>query len=330
MAKASGNTILNALAAGGNVLFEQSFLRGVSELFGQDQFVEGLITSALGVTSQFVPTALGQIAQMCDPYVRTSYAYKDRLGTAANKALAKIPGARNELAPVVDVLGHEVIAFNQPWNVMFNPSNMSKESATEAALEIYRVYEETGDTTIIPRVAPYYFEYGGERYTFTPHERAAYQRAMGSVNERIVNDLKNTYGYMKLSDEDKAKALTLVTDYATANAKYEYLAENGVKYERDSWMIKAVEGVDNGVTEAEYIVAKTVTKGIVKGLPDKNGETYDNSKSLLIMEAIYSIPNLSDEQRKYLFESFGVGSKVRSYTREGVKNTLSKMRNQIY
>ena len=328
-----GKAILNALSAGGNVLFEQSFLQGVSELFGDDGLMGGLISSVANAPTQAIPTALSQIAQLADPYVRTSYVYRDTLSTAANKVNAKLPWERKELAPVVDVLGHDVLAYggnNSFANVFLNPSNIYSETATDAAKEIYRVYEETGDATVIPRVAPYYFEYDDKRYTFTPHERADYQRATGSANERIVNDLKNTYGYMKLSDEDKAKALALVTDYATANAKYEYLAEHDVKYERDSWMIKAAEGVDNGVTEAEYIVAKTVTKGIVKGLPDNDGETYDNSRSLLIMEAIYSIPNLNDEKRKYLFESFGVGSGVIGYTREGVQNTLSQMRAKTY
>lgn len=329
----SGKAILNALSAGGNVLFEQSFLQGVSELFGDDGFMGGLISSVANAPTQAIPTALSQIAQLGDPYARTSYVYRDTLRTAANKVNAKLPWKRDELAPVVDVLGHDVLAYggNNAWyNVLLNPTNIYSETASDAAKEIYRVYEETGDATVIPRVAPYYFEYGGERYTFTPHERAEYQRTMGSLNESIVGDLKGIYSYMKLDDEGKAKALALVTDYATANAKYEYLAERDVKYERDSWMIKAAEGVNNGVTEAEFIVAKTVAAGIREGLPDKNGETYENSKSLLIMEAIYAIPNLSDEQRKYLFESFGVGKRVIGYTRAGVQNTLSKMRAKTY
>ena len=149
----AGRTILNALSAGGNTIYEQSFLQGISDLFQEDNLVAGLINSALNVTSQFAPTALSQIAQIADPYARTSFEYRDSLATAKNKAIAKIPGLRDDLAPVVDVLGHDVLSYggsNNAFNVFFNPSNVYAKSATQAAEEIYRVYEETGDVTVIP------------------------------------------------------------------------------------------------------------------------------------------------------------------------------------
>jgi len=323
---AAGNTILNALSAGGNVLFEQSFLQGVSDLFGNDNLMGGLIEAASGVTSQFVPTALGQIAQMCDPYVRTSFRYNNTLGTAGNKVVAKVPGMRNKLAPVVDVLGHEVESFNEPWNVMLNPSNMYEKTATEAAMEIYRVYEETGDVTVVPRVAPYYLNHKGEKYEFTPHERAEYQRVMGSTNEAIVTDLLKSKGYSALDAEARAQVLTLATDYATAEAKYTYLAEQGVRYERDSWMVKAAEGTANGVSVADFLVAKAAIADIKGGLKDADGETIDNSESLLKMEAIYAIEGLTDSKRKYLFEAFGIGKSVRHYNKACVAEQLAKMR----
>lgn len=40
---AGGNAILNALTTGGNVLFEQSFLQGVSQLFAEEGLTAGLL-----------------------------------------------------------------------------------------------------------------------------------------------------------------------------------------------------------------------------------------------------------------------------------------------
>lgn len=326
----TGKTILNALAAGGNTIYEQSFLQGISDLFKEGDLMTGLINASLNSTSQFVPTALSQIAQIADPYARTSFEYRDSLTTAKNKAVAKIPGLRNDLAPVVDVLGHDVQSYgghNNPFNVFLNPANLYEKSATKAAKEIYRVYEETGDVTIIPRKSPYYIEYKGSRYNFTSHERASYQKTAGQTNEKIVNDLLSSQSYSNLGDDQRAQVLSTLTDYADSVAKYQYLKEKGVTYERDSWMLEAEEGAKSGVRVADYIVAYVLTKNI-KGMKDRNGDPIANSKSLRIMEQVYSIKGLYDEQRKYLFESFGVGKKVRHYNKALVNSELAQMEKQ--
>lgn len=332
---AGGNAILNALTTGGNVLFEQSFLQGVSQLFAEEGFVAGLIESASGAASQFVPTALSQIAQMIDPYARTSFEYRNIPQTTVNKALSKIPGARENLTPVVDVLGHDVESYggnNSLFNVFFNPANLYSETATRAALEIYRVYEETGDLSVIPRLAPYYLSYEGERYSFTAAERAEYQRTAGRTNEELVNELLRSNAYGSLSDEDQAGVLSLAADYANALAKYEYLKGHNVSYKRDGWMLEAEAATGAGLSAGDYLLAYFLQQDVRSGLKyqtgDKAGETIPNSKSLLVMEAIYSIPGLTDKQREYLFECFDVGKSVRHYNKAAVAEHLNKMRRQ--
>lgn len=323
-------TILNAIGTAGNTIFEQSFLKGLQELFGMSGVVPSLINVITGSATQFVPTSLGQIAQMADPYARTSYEYKDILQTTGNQIKAKLPYARNTLAPVVDVLGHDVLSNggeNRALNVFLNPSNVYTKTATQAAEEIYRVYGETGDVTVIPRKAPYYFDYKEKRYTFTSFERADYQRTAGQSNEKIVHDLLNLKGYTELDDDTKAKVLNLTVEYANALAKHTYLKEQKIDFERDSWMEKAENGSDFGVSVAEFILAKAVVSDIKRGLKDKNtGKTIENSESLLIMEAVYTIPGLSEDKRTYLFEAFGVGKKVIHYNKARVSDHLKIMR----
>lgn len=332
---AGGNAILNALTTGGNVLFEQSFLQGVSQLFAEEGLTAGLIESASGAASQFVPTALSQIAQMADPYARTSFEYRNIPQTTVNKALSKIPGARENLTPVVDVLGHDVEAYggnNSLFNVFFNPANLYSETATRAALEIYRVYEETGDLSVIPRLAPYYLSYEGERYNFTAAERAEYQRTAGRTNEELVNELIASRAYDSLSNEEQAGALSLAADYANALAKYEYLKGHNVSYKRDGWMLEAEAAAGAGLSAGDYLLAYFLQRDIRSGLKyqtgDKAGETIPNSKGLLVMEKIYSIPGLTDKQREYLFECFDVGKSVRHYNKAAVAEHLNKMRRQ--
>ncbi len=327
-AEGAGKAILNALASGGNVLFEQSFLQGMSYLFSEDDFVSGIIRTGTNAVTQFFPTALSQVAQMADPVVRTSYENGDFGKTAWNKVKGKIPFARNTLAPSVDVLGNEVQSYggrNNFGNIFLNPFNIYSKTASEVAEEIYRVYEETGELSIIPRVAPYYINYDKVKYDFTSHEKADYQKKMGKTTEGIVNGLISSNTYKSLADEEKSKILTAVTDYSNALAKYEYLKAQGKEYERDSWMVKAEEGKKYGLSVADYITAYTITRD-VESIKDKNGETIDNSKGLQIMEKVYSIKGLSDKERKYLFESLGVGKKIQHYSKALVESKLNKMR----
>ena len=325
----AGKAIMNALAAGGNVLFEQSFLQGVAELFADDGLVSGLISALSGASGQFMPTALSQIAQLADPYARTSFAYRDIPRTTVNKVIAKIPGLRSTLPAVVDVLGHDVLSYggsSNVWNVFFNPANVYSETATKAAKEIYRVYEETGDTTIIPRKAPYYLEYKGERYNFTAEERADYQRAMGGTNEQVVGQMLSSQAYQSLNDEDKAAVLHEITNYSAATAKKQVLAGEKIVYEMENWMKEAQGGKSVGLSEGNYIVAYQTIKGI-EGLKDRSsGDTITNSKSLQVMEAVYKIPGLTDAQRRYLFECFDVGKTVIHWNKALVQQKLKEMR----
>lgn len=329
---AGGNAILNALSAGGNVMFEQSFMRGIKNLFSENGVVDGIVNSLMSSTTQFIPTALGQIAQIADPYARASYESNNVLGTTGNKLKAKIPGMRNDLAPVVDVMGNDVLSNggnNSAFNVLLNPSNTYSERTTEAALEIYRVYQETGVLSVVPRVAPYSLEYG-ETYKFTSHERAQYQRVAGQTNTEIVNQLLSSKSYAALSDDQRAAVLTDATQYANAIAKEDFLSSKGVTYDFGSlsWVVKARDAENVGLSAGDYMIARSASRGI-EGIKDADGNTIKNSKGLQIMSAVYAIrgfDTLPEKQRLYLFESLGVGKDVRHWNKALVEQELAKMR----
>ena len=329
---AGGNAILNALSAGGNVMFEQSFMSGIKNLFSENGVVDGIVNSLMSSTTQFIPTALGQIAQIADPYARASYESNNVLGTTGNKLKAKIPGMRNDLAPVVDVMGNDVLSNggnNSAFNVFLNPANTYSERTTEAALEIYRVYQETGVLSVVPRVAPYSLEYG-ETYKFTAHERAQYQRVAGQTNTEIVNQLLSSKSYAALSDDQRAAVLTDATQYANAIAKEDFLSSKGVTYDFGSlsWVVKARDAENVGLSAGDYMIARSASRGI-EGIKDADGNTIKNSKGLQIMSAVYAIrgfDTLPEKQRLYLFESLGVGKDVRHWNKALVEQELAKMR----
>ena len=339
--KSAAKNILNAISTGGNVLFEQSFMQSVQELFQEEGLVQGLISAAAGAPSQFVPTALSQIAQITDPVARTSFVYGDIPQTAKNRALAKMPGKKETLAPVVDVLGNEVLGNggNNAWyNVMLNPANQYPDTSTKAAREIYRVYSETGDTTVIPRIAPYYLEQKDDetgekkKYIFTPIERAEYQKTAGKTNERLVDDALKFSGYQNLSNTDQAEVHKAFVSYANELAEAAYFKKHGIAHELSSKAVKIQEAEKAGVPAAQYLTAYVMQAGIERGLSYQKGkhqgDTIPDSKGLLIMQAVNGVEGLDDAKRKTLYESFGVGKKVVHYNPAKVEQALSKMKNQ--
>lgn len=299
----AGNAILNALSTGGNVIFEQSFLQGVATLFKEDNLVGGIINAALGMTSQMVPTAIQQIAQMADPYQRTGYEYNNILGTTYNNIINKTPGARNELASLVDVMGQDVEANNNPLYVMFSPSNKKENRAGDAATEIYRVYQATGNSSVIPALAPYSYEWDGEKYTLSAKDRSEQQRQMGGVVTDIVNDLMQNPIYKKMSAEDQGKVIELAILYSNNTAKTNYLVANaGAKDERDGWMKDAEANVKHGLSLADTILIKYATKDI-KGDKDASGKTIKGSAAANVAAVIDGM-GLNSGAKDYAYSSF--------------------------
>ena len=198
------NIITNALATGGNTLFEQSMLSGLSELFGgYDGFMPAVANAVLDLPSQFVPTLSKQAAELTDPYARRT-ATGSMTDKAANKVLARIPGASKTLEPVVDVLGRDVKRYggkNNLFNVFLNPANVNIANPTAETKEIWRLYEETGDVGVFPKVAPNSFTYGGTSYSLTAKEQTQFQRVMGQETAKALQELfaGNSYDNPKSS-----------------------------------------------------------------------------------------------------------------------------------
>ena len=123
---------------------------------------------------------------------------------AVNKVLARIPGASKTLEPVVDVLGRDVKRYggkNNLFNVFLNPANVNIANPTAETKEIWRLYEETGDAGVFPKVAPNTFTYGGTSYSLTAKEQTQFQRVMGQETAKALQELfaGNSYDNPKSS-----------------------------------------------------------------------------------------------------------------------------------
>ena len=290
--KAFLNNILNALSAGGNILYEQSFMQGVQDFFKEDGLMQGVLGAITDAPSMFTPSILGQVAQYDDDTMRTSYVYNDPIATSINQVKAKIPGLSKTLEPVVDVYGNEVKrngGDNSIFNVFFNPSNVSSANGNKAAEEVYRLYQETGDKTVFPVKAPYYFTVKGEKYIMTPAERTAYQKLTGEIAREEVSDLASFKPYSMLADEEKIKIITNIYQYGTAKAKEEISDD----YEMPKDMQKVSEAEALGVRPYQYLLLKSqydqdgndsVTQDEVIDVLNKSGLTRKQKAGLYALQ----------------------------------------------
>ena len=219
--------ITSSLDEGFNVVLEQSFFESINNVFSDTGSVpEKLWEEVLGLPSRAIPTFFKQITDMVDGTQRTSFEYDKPLETAINKVKAKIPFLSQTLSPSVDTLGRDIQKYggnNNIFNVFFNPANVSTENISESASEIYRLYKETGDKTIMPRVAPYYINQDGNKITLSASEKAEYQSISGQIIEDNVKDLLDNEIYNAMSDENKAEIINKIVNFSYNKAREEVL-----------------------------------------------------------------------------------------------------------
>ena len=226
------NTLTQAMTAGGNTLFEQSMLKGLSDFFGEyDGFMSSVARALAEAPTQFIPTALKQVAEVVDPVARSTKG-DGILDTAKNKAMARIPGATKKLEPVVDVLGRDVMRYggkNNLFNIFLNPANVNISNPTPATTEVWRLYEQTGNTDVFPKVAPSSFTDDGVKYQMTPKEQTQFQRTMGQEADKQITALLNSPKYKNADDEKKAEMMEDAVEKSFDKAKKELIENRGEK-----------------------------------------------------------------------------------------------------
>lgn len=288
--------ILGSLDTAGAILLEQSFLQSINDvLTDNDGFVSGLITEILELPARAIPTFSKQIADMVDGTKRQTFEYDKPIKSAYNYAKSKIPGLSKTLAPSVDTMGREIQKYggkNNIFNVFLNPANVNTENISESAKEIYRLYEETGDTTIMPRVAPYYINKNNEKITLNSTQRAEYQKVSGKIIEDSIQALLKNSQYKNMPDVEKADIINDIVNYSYNVAQSEVLGtEISSTYEK-AYLYSKVGNV------YDYYIFKSQEFTSDK---DKNGKTISGSKKKKIIKYINSM-NISAVNKAILIK----------------------------
>jgi hypothetical protein len=257
--------ILDAFKSGGKVLFNQSFMKGIQNFFEEDGFVTAMIDGALDEPAIFIPQFVWQTAGLFDDTRKTSFVYDDSLKSSLYGALAKIPGARNTLPSQFDVFGRDVKnPYNDIINAYINPANPRTDNSTPVSKELYEVYKQTGNKSVIPAVAPYYLTINDEKKVFTTEERQKYQQLTGGESAKQINNLLDDPAYKTLKADIKAEVIKDIYAYNTAQAKEELFGK-----ELTSTQKKIEKYAEMGLDPEIYILVKTLQDGTSKASYEK-------------------------------------------------------------
>lgn len=305
--------ILGSLDTAGNILLEQSFLESLNTVFNNsDGVATGIQKAILDLPARAIPTFSKQIADLIDGTQRTSFEYDKPLKSSINSVAAKIPILSKTLNPSVDTLGREIQKYggkNNLFNVFLNPANVNTENISKSAEEIYRLYKETGDKNIMPRVAPYYINQKGEKIVLSSKERTEYQKVSGQIIETCVDKLLSNKNYVNLNDTEKADVINNIVNYSYNMAKKEVLNfELSNEYKKANLYSKVINIGDYYVIKTQSFTSDKNSKGETIRNSKKNKEIkYVNSlklsipqKAILIKMNYSSFDNYDGEIRKYI------------------------------
>lgn len=198
----------NATLAGANTLVEQDVISNAINAFKySESFGDAMAKIATSVPSSFVPSILGQVANFIDPTRRVT---KDDnyLKTARNKLMSRLPGLKQTLEAKPDVYG-----FDDRWDTgkgsvkhfydsFFSLGNNSKFREDPVGMELLDIYENTGDTSVIPSELKNSF--GKTKNKLSDEDFAEIREYRA---ELIYNELYDALDYLPYEYEDRKKEI---------------------------------------------------------------------------------------------------------------------------
>lgn len=305
--------IIDAFANASDPMLQLSCLQGVNDAIDSFSKKDALgalgsfaSTTAANYISQFIPTIFGQTARTIDPTRRTTYAAKDSAITQGaekflRKLANKIPFLNSTLQPYVDQWGNldtgtkniVVRSFEQylfPWY-----QNEIEENDT-VNREIERLYANTGDASVLPKMPSSTIQIGKEN-EYVPSEHIAnYQKVYGEKARSVVQSLMSSSIYRGMDDSERVEAIASAYTYAK-----EYAKQNGSKLPykiTNSWVLNAMDAEKRGIPIATYILVRQQGNDI-EGVKDKNGQTINGTKKANRVRYLNTLP-LTTQQKQYI------------------------------
>lgn len=264
------DVIADTLAQTLDPLSEMSFVSSLTDVLTSYSSGSTTMIKDIGETGvqsyilQFFPTLFSQFANVLDDKKRSTKVSNNssfKFGEETlRKIMYKIPGLRNQLEVATDIWGNEK---EQSSNILeralesfIAPYSKTKDISTSLDNEIKKVYNETGETGVIPSIPYAYTKYQGMNYRMSASEYTSFKKTYGQIANNCLNQLINSNSYQKASPDEQAKMMSNVYDYARAKANEEYFESYDVDYENDILKKINVLNKSYGITASSYFANK--------------------------------------------------------------------------
>lgn len=259
------DALVDSLLGMQDVVLETSMLSSLNDLISYWSYADNKVgylldRAASSYAGQYIPTIGSKAASVFDDTVRKSYVEKGtgQLSSDVNYflqgAAKKVPGARNQLQPMVDMWGNEVSNGSAPERVFqsfLSPGFLKAQDNSPATQEIRRLAKATGDSTVYPAAAEKSYTVKGETRTMTGEEYTRYAKAMGQTRKELVEAALKLPAYKSMSDSEKSDYIQNVYKYARETARQQV----DPKYEPSAkWIENAKTSKrDIGVSTGEFL-----------------------------------------------------------------------------
>lgn len=259
------DALVDSLLGMQDVVLETSMLSSLNDLISYWSYADNKVGYLLdravsSYAGQYIPTIGSKVASVFDDTVRKSYVEKGtgQLSSDVNYflqgAAKKVPGARNQLQPSIDLWGNEVSNGSAPERVFqsfISPGYFKTQDNSPATQEIRRLAKATGDSTVYPAAAEKSYTVKGETRTLTGEEYTRYAKAMGQTRKKLVEAAVKLPAYKSMSNSEKSDYIQNVYKYARETARQQV----DPKYEPSAkWIENAKTSKrDIGVSTGEFL-----------------------------------------------------------------------------
>lgn len=259
------DALVDSLLGMQDVVLETSMLSSLNDLISYWSYADNKVgylidRAASSYAGQYIPTIGSKVASVFDDTVRKSYVEKGSGQVASDVnyflqgAAKKVPGARNQLQPMVDMWGNEVSNGSAPERVFqsfLSPGFLKAQDNSPATQEIRRLAKATGESAVYPAAAEKSYTVKGETRTMTGEEYTRYAKAMGQTRKELVEAAVKLPAYKSMSDSEKSDYIQNVYKYARETARQQV----DPKYEpSDKWIENAKTSKrDIGVSTGEFL-----------------------------------------------------------------------------
>lgn len=259
------DALVDSLLGMQDVVLETSMLSSLNDLISYWSYADNKVgylldRAASSYAGQYIPTIGSKAASVFDDTVRKSYVEKGSGQVASDVnyflqgAAKKVPGARNQLQPMVDMWGNEVSNGSAPERVFqsfLSPGFLKAQDNSPATQEIRRLAKATGDSTVYPAAAEKSYTVNGETRTLTGEEYTRYAKAMGQTRKELVEAAVKLPAYKSMSDSEKSDYIQNVYKYARETARQQV----DPKYEPSAKWIENAKTAkrDIGVSTGEFL-----------------------------------------------------------------------------